>query len=202
MVIAGFGRNDFFPTLAQVTTEGVIAGNVKYDVRRIVDIARDGTSAQIVPFAQSEMVTRFMEGVDPAFLDYLRDSMGETSRQLVMEVLESMGIDCSEEDATTVREAAAKQADRFLQQTADVRRREFVAPIMDIVEHLPKEEHADMAEALINLTALKRRVSLDLETVGGPIDVAVISKGDGLLWIKRKHYFDPALNPRYFGRNP
>ena len=87
-----------------------------------------------------------------------------------------MGIQCSEEEAKAVREAAAKQADLFLQQTAEVRTQKFVAPIMEIVEHLPKEELAEMAEALVNLTALKRRVSLDLETVGGPIDVAVISK--------------------------
>ncbi len=57
-----------------------------------------------------------------------------------------------------------------------------------------------MAEAPINLTSLKRRVSLDQETVGGPIDIAIISKGDGFVWIKRKHYFDPALNPSYFYR--
>jgi len=31
------------------------------------------------------------------------------------------------------------------------------------------------------------------ETVGGPIDVAVLSKGDGFVWIKRKSYFDPRL---------
>ena len=185
--------------------EDLVTPPIKEALRGLVEdliLSSVTTSAQIVPFAQSEMVTRFMEGVDPAFLDYLQDSMGETSRQLVMEVLESMGIECSEEDAKTVREAAAKQADRFLQETADVRQRNFVAPIMDVVEHLPKEELADMAEALVNLTALKRRVSLDLETVGGPIDVAVISKGDGLIWIKRKHYFDPALNPRYVSRHP
>jgi hypothetical protein len=34
--------------------------------------------------------------------------------------------------------------------------------------------------------------------VGGPIDVAVISKGDGFVWIKRKHYFKPELNPGFF----
>jgi len=198
VVVAGFGEDEFFPTLVHVTTEGIIAGTLKHDVRRTVDIARDGTSAQIVPFAQTEMVTRFMEGVDPEFLDYLHDSMGETSRQLVMEVLDAMGIECSEEEVNAVREAAASQAERFLEQSATVRRRRFVAPIMDIVELLPKEELADMAEALVNLTALKRRVSLDAETVGGPIDVAVISKGDGMIWIKRKHYFDPALNPSYF----
>ena len=36
------------------------------------------------------------------------------------------------------------------------------------------------------------------ETVGGPIDVALISKGDGLIWIKRKHYFAPELNQQFF----
>jgi len=35
------------------------------------------------------------------------------------------------------------------------------------------------------------------ETVGGPIDVAVISKVDGFIWIKRKHYFKIELNPQF-----
>lgn len=198
VVIAGFGDDELFPTLVEVTTLGVVAGKVKHDFRSQVDIARGGIGAEIVPFAQQEMVNRFMEGVDPVFLEYLRESMGEATRQLVMEVLGSMGIECSAEDATTIREAAAKQADHYLQQAEEVRHREFVAPIMEIVGHLPEEELAEMAEALVNLTALKRRVSRDAETVGGPIDVAVITKGNGLIWVKRKHYFDPALNPGYF----
>ena len=65
---------------------------------------------------------------------------------------------------------------------------------------MPKEELGGMAEAMVNLTSLKRRVSLDQETVGGPVDIAIISKGDGFIWIKRKHYFDTALNPSYINR--
>ena len=63
---------------------------------------------------------------------------------------------------------------------------------------LPKDELAAMAESLINLTSFKRKVSMEEETVGGPIDVAVISKGDGFIWIKRKHYFDRELNQQFF----
>jgi len=62
---------------------------------------------------------------------------------------------------------------------------------------LPKDELAAVAEALVNLTVFKRRVSMDVETVGGPVDVAVLSKGDGFVWIKRKHYFRPELNPQF-----
>ncbi|WP_157078620.1 hypothetical protein [Methanobrevibacter filiformis] len=41
---------------------------------------------------------------------------------------------------------------------------------------------------IIHITSLKRKVEEGLETVGGDIDVAIISKGDGFIWAKRKHY--------------
>ncbi len=63
---------------------------------------------------------------------------------------------------------------------------------------LPKDELSAMAEALVSLTSFKRKVTMGSETVGGPIDVAVISKGDGFVWIKRKHYFKAELNPQFF----
>ena len=59
---------------------------------------------------------------------------------------------------------------------------------------LPKSELASMAESLVNLTSLKRKVSLQAETVGGAVDVAVVSKRDGFVWIKKKHYFKDELN--------
>ena len=55
-----------------------------------------------------------------------------------------------------------------------------------------------MAESLVNLTSFKRHVSSEAETVGGPTDVAVITKGDGFIWIKRKHYFKADLNAHFF----
>jgi hypothetical protein len=67
---------------------------------------------------------------------------------------------------------------------------------MDMVQILPKDELALMAESLVNLDKFKRRVSSQSETVGGPIDVALITKGDGFVWVRRKHYFRPELNLR------
>ena len=58
-----------------------------------------------------------------------------------------------------------------------------------------------MAESLVNLTMFKQKVSMHAETVGGPIDVAIISKGDGFVWIKRKFYFNKELNPKYMTYN-
>lgn len=72
------------------------------------------------------------------------------------------------------------------------------APIHAALVHLPKDELSNVAESLVNLNSFQKKVSMDDETVGGPIDVAVISKGDGLIWIKRKHYFSRELNEHYF----
>lgn len=69
-------------------------------------------------------------------------------------------------------------------------------PIIENVALLPKDELGTMAEALANLTNFTRRIGLEEETVGGPIDVAVIPKADGFVRIKRKHFFEPELNPR------
>ena len=75
---------------------------------------------------------------------------------------------------------------------------EYVSPILADVINLPKDEMALLAESLIHLTSMKRKFSLDQdETVGGNIDVAILSKGDGFIWAKRKHYFDSKLNQHY-----
>ena len=196
IVIAEFGEKEMFPTLIEVVTDGVIAGKLKYEIRRHTNIGRDGTSAAIVPFAQSEMVQRFMEGVDPEFLQYLGRSTEELLYEFGKGILDVSGL-ANTRRLEALREAATKQiGDYFGQHAKRFRKIRFVDPVMDVVEYLPKEELAGMAEALVNLTSLKRRVSLEQETVGGPIDIAVISKGDGFVWIKRKHYFDVALNAK------
>jgi hypothetical protein len=73
-------------------------------------------------------------------------------------------------------------------------------PLRRVVGMLPVDEMAELAETLINLESLKEKVTQPTQSVGGPIDVAVITKVDGFIWVKRKHYFRPELNPRFFAR--
>ena len=80
-------------------------------------------------------------------------------------------------------------------------RKEYhIEPILEAVSGLPKDQLAELAESLIHITSLRKKFSIDKETVGGPIDVAVISKGDGFVWIKRKHYFKADLNPGFLAK--
>lgn len=188
-----------FPSLVEATTDGLVVGSMKFEILNEIDIGRSGTFASIIPFAQREMVTRFMEGVDPEFLRYVGFYTRDLLHKFGEELLQALDL---EEDTLldAIRNAAATHSEEYFRSAKKFRDDNFVYPIMEIVAHLPKDELASMAEALVSLTSLKRRVSRDQETVGGPVDIAVISKGDGFVWIKRKHYFDPALNPSYFHR--
>lgn len=68
------------------------------------------------------------------------------------------------------------------------------------IQFMPFSELAEVAELFIGLTQIRRRLSFDSETVGGPIDVAVISKADGFIWVKRKFYFSKELNYAFLGK--
>lgn len=65
---------------------------------------------------------------------------------------------------------------------------------------MPKPDLAAFAESLVTVTSMMRKASIGPETVGGPIDVAVISRHEGFIWVKRKHYFDTELNKGYMAR--
>ena len=76
--------------------------------------------------------------------------------------------------------------------------RKHVSPILTSIGALPYEELSNLCESLIKITSLKRKVQSGLETVGGDVDVAIITKGDGFIWTKRKHYFDGDFNHQFF----
>ena len=57
---------------------------------------------------------------------------------------------------------ASKLLDEFFEQVRVHKREEHVDPILSMVRVLPKDELAAMAEALVNLTAFKRRMTDEL----------------------------------------
>ena len=77
----------------------------------------------------------------------------------------------------------------------------YMWPVKSTLRFLSKNEMADLAESLIKFTSLRRRVSDDYETVKEPVDVAIISKHDGFVWVRRKLYFSSEFNMGYSNRS-
>jgi hypothetical protein len=202
IVIAGFGDEEIFPSYVNLTLEGVLLDKLKYKLEHESRITFDNVAA-IKAFAQKEMVTTFMEGIDPTYSNYLRDWLAEilySYPDAIMEAIPGLSEEQKAQVLEKIRNDATEIFKRFLSERTQYIRNNQVQPIIDTVESLPKDELAAMAESLVNLTSFKRKVTLNAETVGGPIDVAVISKGDGFVWIKRKHYFDAGFNPHFLAK--
>jgi hypothetical protein len=64
-----------------------------------------------------------------------------------------------------------------------------------VLPAMPLQDAIDLSEFLVDLTIKFSRFKLGPPTVGGPIEIAAISKHEGFRWIKRKYYFDRDLNP-------
>lgn len=200
LVIAGFGENEIFPSAIEYRLEAVVSGKLKYVQAQSVQASRE-QNAIIMPFAQQEMVNTFVEGIDPAYRIALQSYFNELLLKFPENILTAIPelTEARKQELLGKLNIVTKDAlNDFTQKTHNYTSTFHIKPVLQAVYALPKDELASMAEALVNLTSFKRRVSIQAETVGGPIDVAVISKGDGFIWIKRKHYFKPELNHTFF----
>ena len=200
VVIAGFGTMNIFPSLRAFLIEGMVNNHLKYKEVGHSKITFQN-DAEIIPFAQQEMVHAFMEGVEKNYQNAIERDLSQIFAQypeIIVDDIEKLNEDEKSDLKKRLKEISSNMLSKYIQRLEDYRRENYIEPIMKVVAILPKDELAAMAESLVNLTSFKRRVSIEAETVGGPIDVAVISKGDGLIWIKRKHYFKAELNPHFF----
>ncbi len=200
IVISGFGNDEIYPSLISYEIEWRINKFLKFRISNQQHI-NVSSGASIVPFAQREMVDTFIEGTDRRLVDYINSRISEVFNDLPNTMLEGTSVRASSKNLALLKSNGLAIAKKLAQEIREVQNINFVNPVLDSVAALPLDELASMAHTLINMTSFKRRVSLNTESVGGPIDVAVISKGDGFIWINRKHYFKPELNQHYFVNN-
>ncbi|MDU0732171.1 hypothetical protein Q8W92_18575 [Pseudomonas aeruginosa] len=199
IVFAGYGKEDYFPSLEVYECFGFLGERLIFSRDDDSRAMSANSPAVIQPFATTHMIDTFRTGVSLDVFGAMHDANMSALRDVGRKVLAECGAQTPiteerlEELATEVHQA---HADKWYQQM----RNQHVFPLSSVVNSLPLPDMAALAKSLIELESLKERVTKPSESVSGPIDVAVISKHDGFVWIDRKHYFRPELNPRFFKR--
>ncbi|OAJ95219.1 hypothetical protein [Vibrio bivalvicida] len=200
LVFAGYGEDEYLPQMYNFDVYGVYEGKLKYYDKKPDGISAKAT-AGLQAFAQREEVDTFMQGASRRIREHFNKKALELyqgSLDVVDELIEQAYPEAEQaEHKANYHNKITNTYSDIAESTVSFVKDNYVMKVVDMIKHLPKNEMAYMAESLINLTAFKRKVSNDSDTVGGPIDVAVISKGDGFVWVKRKYYFDGGLNQHY-----
>ena len=202
LVFAGFGSNELFPSLSCIELGGAVGDRLRWVQKRQVDIDRANATAEIIPFAQRDTVDTLVFGrssrYETSVVNHFSEAMRQVGSSLIHQLTNSSSKRKDFEDR--LEAAVGSVTTHFSQQHAGKLNKMFADDTLDIVRHMPKPDLAAFAESLVTVSSMKRKVTVGPETVGGPVDVAVISRHEGFIWVKRKLYFDPDLNQRYMSR--
>lgn len=200
LIFTGFGEDEIYPSLRPVNISFAFGNRLKYfvDESMAADISNESAGA-ICPFAQTDVIDTILSGIDPTLDKTYLQNFESFFNKYNQEILATLGDANAELTAKIESLDVGKIVEEYTRKNAETKALNYINPLMNAVSTLSKPDLAEMAESLIYLTYLKRRITFAEESVGGPVDVAIISKGDGFIWVKRKHYFKPELNQHFFG---
>jgi hypothetical protein len=182
VVFAGFGSRDKFPAMRSYLTSSVILGILKRKQDRAADMTSEGGPV-VQPFAQDRMIRTFLTGMDQYLRMFLYGETLKLSMTLVTDIIgrapisdaqrQALFRDYSEKNLGAALREFFKAVDSYQYQV-------HTRPIYRAIGSLPKRELGETAASLIKLNSFQQKVMHAIETVGGPIDVAVITRNGGL----------------------
>jgi hypothetical protein len=201
VVISGFGTTQLLPACVSVEVMSPLLDQRRIRKQTQYEISRERRTG-VFTFAQSQATSQTIIGLDAVagqvITGILHSQYSDTLSNVVNLIQQNFQI--TEPQKSKIEDQLIEICIATLE-NAQAKIKEFtdsnIASFHNTLEHLPKDEMALVAETLVNLNSFQKKVRGSAETVGGPIDVAVITRGDGLVWMQRKHYFDAKLNPHF-----
>jgi len=170
-------------------------------------------SAMLTPFAISTEMQNILNGIHEdnsyAIQEYMPGYIFDLIRKDLLEILEETeGVGKAtinrvttalDENSENLTKNISGEVRKGIFATKKKRRERF----RFVTARVPMKELAMFARTLVSLEAQIAHYSKDRKVVGGPIDLATITKEDGFLWVDTKQEVDAKKNPRQieFGRD-
>jgi hypothetical protein len=196
LVFAGYGDDEIYPTTISTKIASVFDNKIRF-YTDVVESINDNNTGSIMPFAQRDVIDTLITGISPDINETLFSTFNNILSGYNQYLINLVSTENPKLAKALSKLDIDKVCEEFVDEINKVKEIKHIEPTVNTVSILSKEDLAEMAESLIYLTYLKRRISSHEESVGGPVDVAIISKGDGFIWIKRKHYFEEKYNPQF-----
>jgi hypothetical protein len=191
IVLIGYGKKDIFPQICSYIITGRYNKELIYYSEDLKCIDEIQNTVAIYNFAQSEMTITFMEGIHPNIKEYQKTYWNkllneDLSKYVYSQISEGL-IPTKQQEMSSKLEHIFK--DVYVDYTTkldDVIKHFNTNDIIGVCGSLPIDELGLMAETIVNINSFRKKLSQEPATVGGPTDVAIISKKDGFLWVNKK----------------
>ena len=187
IIFAGFGEEEYLPAYLKYAVDGWADNKLRHYRDEEGRISPE-KSGDVGLFGQHGPALAVVMGVSLQYLPYMRKYVDEFVEKTTKSFAHVTGHKYTARETKKLNAVVEKQHEALINKISEYFE-DVGEQFEDAVGHLPKSELAAAAETLVNITKFSQRVSAEQETVGGPVDVAVITKGDGFVWVKKKQYF-------------
>ena len=191
LVFTGFGADEDYPTLISANVNEGFDGRVCYHVKDedIVHVSADKPVA-ICPFAQTDIMKSLLTGVNPGFNNVACERGSQMYMEFDRMLQESVcGEELDEEFSGILQEVKCLDLyhsfERFDKKLMGQSSKQWLKTL----RNYDLQDMAQLAENLIAMTSLERHMTFSEEGVGGPIDLAIITKNNGFTWLSRKSWY-------------
>ncbi len=146
--------------------------------------------SKIRVFADSEVTNAFIRGIDFNLERRVFGVIQHLMQSLVDQVVGAFGnVDASQREDVRRRfhaDLVPQYFNAFRGMIGDYQQHAFINPVLRVLEIAARDELAETARELVSLNVFKKRIMAQKQTVGGAIDVAVISREGGFQWWNRQ----------------
>ncbi len=186
LVFTGYGEKQITPQMVAYLVGFAVNGKLRRRLSNVKSIGSDDPVI-IAPFAQDRMIHTFLTGMDEELHDFLSDQIVD------------LAVGVRDRTIAQLPQLTRSQRQRFSENYSDDEIVDLINdflnrldgyqydlhthPILLAVESLPESDLAQTAEMLVKLNAFQQHVGLTVESVGGDIDVALLTN-ESFRWIQ------------------
>jgi hypothetical protein len=189
LVFAGFGSEDRYPVVVTYLLSAIVGGIVKRAQASVDEIDTEVRS-KIRMFADSEVTHAFIRGIDYGLERRVYGAMRTMLHGIADQVVGAFPqVDAGQREDVRRHiqgEVVPQYLDAFRGMIGDYQQQAYINPVLRVLEIAARNELAETAKELVSLNVFKKRIMAQKQTVGGVIDVAVISREGGFQWFTKQ----------------
>ena len=183
VIFAGFDIGHDFPSFFEINIHCNNHGEIVYED---VDSKVNCQNPYLKVFAINEEAYTFITGVNSNFEEDLKKYIDDSNELIIKDIrnlLEKENIDDIDK-IIVICQTVINGRYSDLTEYFDDFRLDTLEYTSFAIEYLPHWLLCDLADYLIQLTALKQKISSEIESVSMDADVTLMTKYDGLKWVK------------------